>query len=120
MTRVGATETEARLFLAEAQAWKSEISPVDAQAHNIVTAIRAKYPGGRLAPGQQPPAVPQKLVDLQHERDAITVSHVSHLKSSLGSQRFVAIDAKLHRVSHSSIRGTKPFQPSSPTLAEAK
>lgn len=66
--RIGATSTENATLLAEARAWKAEVDPLDAQAHAIVVAIRAKTPGGHLAPGQQPPAAPQQLYDLQTQR----------------------------------------------------
>lgn len=98
--RIKASAPEESSFLAEAQAWAAEVAPVDAQAHNIVTSIRALTLGGQLAPGEQPPAPPQSLVDLQKQRDAITLKHMSNLRTAFGDQRFTQLDDTAHRVAH--------------------
>jgi hypothetical protein len=90
--RIGMNANENALLLQEAQQWKLEVDPVDAQAHALIDAIHAKTPGGRLAPGQEPPVVPPELVNLQKQRDAITLKHISSLQRNLGSQRFASLD----------------------------
>lgn len=106
--RLGTTAKEEAAFLEEAQSWSAEVAPVDAQAHSIVTAIRARTPGGKLAPGEDPPAPPQILVTLQQQRDAITLKHVSHLRSSFGDARFTELDSTARHAAHLTTRGPMP------------
>jgi hypothetical protein len=104
--RLGATVQETTTFLAEAQSWSAEVAPIDAQAHSIVAAIRALNPGGKLAPGAQPPAPPQTLADLQQQRDAITLKHVANLRAAFGDVRFTQLDDQARRVAHLTSRGS--------------
>lgn len=95
--RVKATRKETSLLLAEATAWKADVTPLDSQAHNIVMAIRAKTPGGKLAPGEEPPPVPQELIELQQQRDAMTISHAAHLRETFGATRYDEIARNIRR-----------------------
>lgn len=104
--RLGATVKEETAFLAEARSWAAEIAPVDAQAHSIIAAIRARNPGGKLAAGEQPPDPPQILVDLQQQRDAITLKHVSNLRAAFGDARFTELDGLARGAAHLTIRGS--------------
>lgn len=106
--RLGATAKEETAFLAEAQSWSAEVAPVDAQAHSIISAIRARTPGGKLAPGEQPPAPPQILVDLQQKRDAITLKHVSNLHAAFGDARFSQLDGQARRMARLTSHGSTP------------
>lgn len=106
--RLGTTAKEEAAFLAEAQSWSAEVAPVDAQAHSIIAAIHARTPGGKLAPGEDPPAPPQILVTLQQQRDAITLKHVSHLRAAFGDARFTELDGMAHRAAHLTTRGSAP------------
>jgi hypothetical protein len=90
--RVGLNAQENAVLLREAQQWKQEADPVDAQAHALIDSIHAKTPGGKLAPGQQPPQVPPELIKLQQQKDAITLRHVADLQTKLGPERFAALD----------------------------
>jgi hypothetical protein len=102
--RVGASSTENAALLAEARAWKAEVDPIDNQAHAIIAAIRAKTPDGHLAPGQQPPPVSEQLIELQKQRDAITLKHVANLKMKFGESRFAELDNQIHRATHLSYK----------------
>lgn len=106
--KLGATAKEEAFFLAEAQSWTAEVAPVDAQAHSIIAAIRAHNPGGKLAPGEQPPDPPQILVDLQQQRDAITLKHVSHLRATFGDARFTKLDGTARRAVKLTSHGSTP------------
>jgi hypothetical protein len=106
--RAGASASENALLLAEAAAWKAEVDPIDKKAHSIIDTIHAQTPGGRLAPGQTPPEVPQQLIDLQVQRDNITLKHVADLKKKLGTARFASIDNGIHRSAHLSFKGPRP------------
>ena len=108
--RVGATGQESASLVAEARKWQKEVDPVDAQAKAMIDAIHARTPGGQLAPGEQPPPVPDSLIALQHKRDALTLSHIAALRSAMGEARFAAIDLSLRREAHVSIRGQQPAQ----------
>ena len=90
--RVGLNAQENAVLLREAQQWKQEADPVDSQAHALIDSIHAKTPGGKLAPGQQPPQVPPELIKLQLQKDAITLRHVTDLQTKLGPERFAAFD----------------------------
>ena len=109
-SRVGMTVAENTVLLSTARAWKAEVDPVDAEAHNLIEAIHARTPGGRLASGETPPPVPQGLTDLQQKRDAITLKHVAALRQSFGDARFLRIDSSLRRTIHVSLSGPKPIQ----------
>jgi hypothetical protein len=109
--RIRANANENASLLSEAEAWKAEVDPIDSQAHALIVAIRTKTPGGRLAPGEQPPPVPQQLIDLQTKRDNITLKHVANLKLKFGDARFAQIDNGIHRAMHASLKGPRPFGP---------
>lgn len=109
--RIGATVKEESAFLAEAQSWAAEVAPVDTQAHGIIAAIRARNPGGKLAPGEQPPDPPQILTDLQQQRDAITLKHVSNLRAAFGAARFNQLDDLARRAAHLTSHGAAPAGP---------
>jgi hypothetical protein len=102
--RVGATDEENLKFIAIAKAWKSEVDPIDSQARGIIQSIRAQTPGGKLAPGQALPAVPQTLLDLQAKRDAATLKYVATLHSQLGDDRFAALSSSLRRLTRTSFQ----------------
>lgn len=106
--RLGTTAQEEATFLAEAQSWAAEVAPVDTQAHNIIATIRARTPGGKLAPGEQPPAPPQILVDLQQEKDAITLKYVSNLRTAFGDARFTQLDDRARRAAHLTFHASAP------------
>jgi hypothetical protein len=110
MNRVGATQDENLTIIAIAKAWKNEIDPIDTQAHEIIQVIRAQTPGGRLAPGQVPPAVPQSLLDLQAKRDAITLNYVAKLHQSLGDERFASFNSSLHRLTRVSFQSRSTIE----------
>jgi hypothetical protein len=69
--RVGASDSENAVFLSEAQAWKSEVDPVDQQAHSIIAAIHAQTPGGHLVPAS---SLPRFLPNLLPCRPSATPS----------------------------------------------
>ena len=98
--RLGASETESAFLTSEASAWKAEVDPIDTQAHNMIMAIRNRNPGGKLAPGEEPPSVPDGLLTLQRQRDDITLAHVDRLHAALGDARFHIIDHSLRQDAH--------------------
>ena len=104
MERAGATEDENQKLITIARAWKREVDPIDSEAHSMIQAIRAQTPGGRLAPGQSLPAVPQALLDLQAQRDAVTLKYAASLHSQLGDNRFAALNSSLHRIIRTSFQ----------------
>ena len=106
-TRVGANATEIKVLLASAQAWNAEVSPVDAKAHALIDAIHGQTPGGKLAPGQKAPTVPTELLELQSQRDAITLKYVVALRSSFGDDRFEQLDSSLRHATKGSYRGPR-------------
>ncbi len=89
------TNGENATLLTEAKNWKAEVDPVDTQAHQLIDSIHAKTPGGRLAPGEQPPAIPPELATLQAKRDGITLRHVQRLRTAWGVDRFAQFDASI-------------------------
>jgi hypothetical protein len=103
--RLGFSIAEQNALLAQAQSWSLAVAPVDAKAHSIIAAIRARTPGGRLAAGEQPPAPPQILVDLQQQKDAITLQYVAHLRKAFGDARFASLDKKARRAGHAAWQG---------------
>jgi hypothetical protein len=109
--RVGATQDENLKIIAIAKTWKNEIDPIDSQAHEIIQAIRAQTPGGRLAPGQALPSVPKSLLDLQAKRDAATLKYVAKLHQSLGDERFAAFNSSLHRLTRASFQSRSIHAP---------
>lgn len=107
---VGATQQEDSILLAEAETWKSEVAPIDAKAYALIDEIHARTPGGRLAPGEQPPPPPQELIDLQSEKDGITQKCIDNLRSRLGATRFTQIDRNMRRITHVTFHSAMPMQ----------
>jgi hypothetical protein len=115
------TATEERVLLEQARSWKADVDPVDSQARIVIDAIRAKTPGGRLAPGEQPPTVPTSLIALQSQRDEVTLRHVAALQESFGPTRFAQLDKQIHRSVQVSMRGTpRPSQLTGETQAPSR
>lgn len=70
-----------------------EVERLDRQAKEIIAHIRRQTPGGKLLPGQLPPAVPKDLQLLQSMRDRIFLDSRDRLKQSFGTERFGAFDS---------------------------
>ncbi len=93
--KIGLSGAESTTLAAEAQAWQAEVAPIDKSAYAMIASIRAKTPGGHLAPGEQPPAPPEELKTMQAQKDAVTLKHVQHLHTMLGEERFAAFDQSI-------------------------
>ena len=90
--QIGLRSDESTALLSEAQAWQAEVAPIDKDAYAMIAAIRSRTPGGRLAPGETPPAPPQELKTMQAQKDSLTLKHVQHLQAVLGTNRFTYFD----------------------------
>jgi hypothetical protein len=108
--KVGANSQENAILIAEATKWKAEVDPVDSQAHNLIETIHARTPNGQLKSGEDPPSVPQELIDLQQERDAITLKHVNNLRTSFGNARFAYLDGTIRKSAHVTFKSSAPVQ----------
>ena len=91
-SKIGLNDNENTTLIREAQAWQEEVAPVDKAAYSMIAAIRAKTPGGRLAPGELPPVPPQELKAMQAQKDALTMKHVQNLHAMMGDDRFANFD----------------------------
>ena len=90
--KLGLTDKDAASLKAHAKAADNAVRQQDAKAHDIIDKIRKKTPGGRLAPGEKPPAVPQELVDLQAGRDRMITDQIDGLHRDLGVDAFNKVD----------------------------
>jgi hypothetical protein len=69
---------------------------MDAEARQIIDRERAKYPGGKIPPGQSLPAVPSSLIQLQQARDSLFIQGQADLQQILRSD-YIHFDEKVKR-----------------------
>jgi hypothetical protein len=74
-----------------------DVKAMDSKAKQFIDEARALHPGGRLAPGEELPPLPQELSVMQKERDAIILRAMDRLRIALGKQAFARIDAAVHK-----------------------
>ena len=90
--KLGLTDQDAATLKSHASAADDAVRKQDAKAHDVIDRIRKKTPGGKLAPGEKPPAVPQELLNLQTGRDRMITDHIAGLQHDLGGDAFTRID----------------------------
>jgi hypothetical protein len=92
--KLGFTDAQFALVRSAAQRLRGELNALDAQAKAIIDADRAANP---IQPGDPPTwrPPPPELMDLQHQHEDTIQSEVSNLKSALGSDLAVRLDAFL-------------------------
>ncbi len=108
--KVGATDPELTFFVKEARAWKADVDPIDSKAHELISAIRAKTPGGKLAVNQLPPSPPSELLSYQQQRDSVTLMHVKNIRTHFGDDRFAQLDKSIHQSANITNRSPRPSQ----------
>jgi hypothetical protein len=79
---------EAQLLNAVALETYQKVKALDARAKQIVDAIRAQTPDGKLQPGQLPPAPPAELKEMQKERDEMVMAAYARLRDGFGPTEF--------------------------------
>lgn len=74
----------------------------DEKAQKIITAFRARYPGGKVPQGESLPPPPPELTRLWEERKAIILHARDRLREAFGEQKFKQFDAFLNNRPESS------------------
>jgi hypothetical protein len=95
-TQVGLGEREAAELLRVASDCVSELARQDAKAQVVIKAFRAQVK--KLKAGEALPAPPQKLKDMQNERDALVLRQVQRLRQSVGFEKFDRISEAGRRI----------------------
>ncbi len=72
-----------------------DLDRIDRQIQTIIQAVRARYPGGIIAPGQAFPQPPPELALLDQEKDAVTMQGVAQLRGAVGSAAFEKVESFL-------------------------
>lgn len=78
----------------------------DKRAKDIVDALAARYPDGKLPKGVELPPPPPELETLQQERDAIIIDARNRLHASLGDEDFARFDRFVKNKTKSNIKPT--------------
>lgn len=68
------------------------VMKLDERGKKITDKIRAQYPEGKLARGQQPPPFPEELKAMQKQRNELILRGRERLREALGAQEFQRFD----------------------------
>ena len=90
--KIGLKDNEAALLKLHSKAADTDVKRQDEKAAEIIGKIHKETPGGKLKPGQTPPAIPQKLRDMQAEKDKMIMDRVSLLRQQLPPETVRKID----------------------------
>lgn len=69
-----------------------EAKEIDDRAYKIINAAKSRYPGGKIPQGQKPPPLPDELVVMQQQRNAIFQRGQVRLQLALGTEEFQKLD----------------------------
>lgn len=86
------TETEAMKLKQIAKSLDAQLKTQDAKAKDFIAKDRAKFPNGKLPSRDALPKVPQELLKMQQDRDALIQQSVSQCKSSLSKASSDRVD----------------------------
>ena len=75
----------------------AETSKKDDEAQKIIDKDRAKYPGGKIKPGEPFPTPPVELTTLKQERDAIVLRHLDVFKTNFSQADFIKFQQFVER-----------------------
>lgn len=68
--------------------WESEVAELDKKAATIVEAFYVRYPPGKVPEGVIIPPPPSELLELEEQRNQVTVKAVKLLRTNLGETEF--------------------------------
>ena len=69
-----------------------EIAQIDARAKAIIQSARARFPNGKLPPGQQLPPPPPELKRMQLQRNVLIMQARERLRTAIGRDEFQKIN----------------------------
>lgn len=88
-------DRENELFNQVASNAETAIEKLDAAAEKIISAERARHPGGKLKPGEAAPLVPQSLKELDAQRTATILRAREQLRQAFGDAEFQRFEGLL-------------------------
>jgi hypothetical protein len=91
-TTIGLSASDAAILKQNAAQLVAAVIQKDQQAKQIIDAVRAKTPNGRLTAKDQIPKPPPELGQLNQERDDVTNAQIQALHSALGDASFGRVD----------------------------
>jgi hypothetical protein len=80
-----------------ASANERDVTRLDRKAREIIDAVRARHPNGRLAEGETLPPPPAELKALQAQRDAAMLQAREQLRAAFGAAKFAQFDETLQQ-----------------------
>ena len=86
--KTGLTDGAFSALVQMAVAHEREASIIDQQAKIIIDNFHAQYPRN-MPPGLAPPPPPQELLDLQDQRDALSLRYRDLLKTQIGNDTYI-------------------------------
>ncbi len=108
MEELGIDEGQRDILLQISRQALEEAAILDAQAREIISRERARYPGGEIKDANQVPQIPAELQSLQQARDAVFMNAKSRLLNRLGSAVFDRVHLRIRSIILSNARGIKP------------
>lgn len=113
---IGLSDSQDLALKQAAASCVATVAQQDALAMKVIAAIRAQYPGGKLASGRQLPPVPPELAQMQANRNALMDSCIAGLVNTLGPAGYEAVDRYVTNVFGAQVIAT-PIVPPDPRNA---
>ena len=89
------TDKQFNAVRASALRLEATLKRQDAKAAEVIQAVRARFPQGRLQSPEDLPPVPPELKQLQAERNRLIESEMNVLRAALGEEASAKLDAFL-------------------------
>lgn len=93
-----------------------EVSFIDKQAKVMIDIFHAQYPPGKMPPGMAPPPPPKELLDLQDQRDAVSLRYRDRLKSRMGDEAYTQFKQFIDAEFTPKPTGAQTARPATPVL----
>ena len=91
-SKAGLTDEQNGLLEQAALDYLADVGPVDKQARTLIVQIRDQFEDGKIGAGQQVPAPPAELSQLQEQRNGLAATHRDKLQGLLGKDAFTQFD----------------------------
>ncbi len=114
--KTGVTDDRFSELIQMAVEHEREVSFIDKQAKVLIDIFHAQYPPGKMPPGTAPPPPPKELLDLQDQRDAVSLRYRDRLKSRMGDEAYGQFKQFMDAEFTPKPTGTLTAQPATPVF----